>query len=225
MAIPHSPTKIPAMRTATTIFSLVLVLFASISASAEEAKEKPKAKSLFDGKSLEHFEIPQFGGEGSVEVKDGVITMGQGVMLTGITYKKDDFPKTNYELTWEARRTMGIDFFAAATFPVKDSHCSFIPGGWGGAVVGLSNINGEDASENETTTYIAFKDDQWYQFRVRVTDKKIEAWIDDKRVIDANIEGKKITTRNEVDLSHPMGIAAWQSAAEIRKIELRLLDK
>ncbi|PQO41840.1 DUF1080 domain-containing protein [Blastopirellula marina] len=213
------------MRTATIAFGLALILIASTTLSAEEAKEKAKAKPLFDGKTLENFEVPQFGGDGEVEVKDGVISMGQGAMLTGITYKRDDFPKTNYELTWEARRTMGIDFFAAATFPVKDSHCSFIPGGWGGAVVGLSNIDGEDASENETTTYIAFKDDQWYQFKVRVTDKKIEAWIDDKQVVDANIEGKKISTRNEVDLSHPMGIAAWQSAAEIRKIELRELGK
>ncbi len=217
--------KLSPMRTTTTIFGLAIVLFASAIGSAEEAKPKTKAKTLFDGKSLEHFEIPQFGGEGSVELEDGVIKMGQGVMLTGITYKKDDFPKTNYELTWEARRTMGIDFFAAATFPVKDSYCSFIPGGWGGAVVGLSNIDGEDASSNETTTYIAFKDDQWYQFKVRVTDKKIEAWIDDKQVVDANIEGKKITTRNEVELSHPMGIVAWQSAAEIRKVELRELGK
>ncbi|QDU77185.1 hypothetical protein Pan97_42470 [Bremerella volcania] len=213
------------MRTITPALALLALLLLALPILAEEAPEKPKTKSLFDGKSLEHFEVPQFGGEGAVEVKDGVITMGQGAMLTGITYKRDDFPKTNYELTWEARRTMGIDFFAAATFPVKDSHCSFIPGGWGGAVVGLSNINGEDASENETTTYIAFKDDQWYQFKVRVTDKKIEAWIDEKKVIDAKIEGKKISTRNEVDLSHPMGFAAWQSSAEIRKIELRVLGE
>lgn len=211
------------MRTIIHTLALPAILLIALPIFAEEAKTKPKAKSLFDGKTLEHFEVPQFGGDGAVEVKEGVITMGQGAMLTGITYKGDDFPKSNYELTWEARRTMGIDFFAAATFPVKDNHCSFIPGGWGGAVVGLSNINGEDASENETTTYIAFKDDQWYQFKIRVTDKKIEAWIDGKQVVDANIEGKKISTRNEVDLSHPMGIVAWQSSAEIRKIELREL--
>jgi len=213
------------MRTILPILTLPALLLFALPLVAEEAKAKPKARSLFDGKTLEHFEVPQFGGDGSVEVENGVIKLGQGVMLTGVTYKQDDFPKSNYELTWEARRTMGIDFFAAATFPVKDSHCSFIPGGWGGAVVGLSCINGEDASENETTKYIAFKDNQWYQFKVRVTDKKIEAWIEGKQVVDANIEGKKISTRNEVDLSEPMGIAAWQSAAEIRKIELRILGE
>ncbi|WP_207398980.1 3-keto-disaccharide hydrolase [Bremerella alba] len=213
------------MRTITNALALSTLLLIALPVLAEEAQEKPKAKSLFDGKTLEHFDVPQFGGEGAVEVKDGVITMGQGAMLTGITYKNADFPRSNYELTWEARRTMGIDFFAAVTFPVKDKYCSFVPGGWGGAVVGLSNVDGADASENETTTYIAFKDEQWYQFKLRVTDKKIEAWIDGKQVIDVTLEGKKISTRSEVDLSEPMGIVAWQSAGEIRKIELRVLGE
>ncbi|MEW4452801.1 DUF1080 domain-containing protein [Bremerella sp. JC817] len=191
--------------------------------AAEEMKTK--TRSLFDGKSMDLWNVPEFGGEGEVSLKEGVITMGQGVMLTGITYKNNDLPRNNYELTWEARRTMGIDFFAAATFPVKDSHCSFINGGWGGAVVGLSSIDGVDASENETTQYVAFDDNKWYRFKVRVTDKKIEAWIDDKQVVDANIEGKKISTRNEVTLSQPLGFSAWQSSAEIRKIEVTPLAK
>ncbi len=213
------------MRIAPSFLCLLVVSMLAMSVSAEEAKKESKAKSLFDGKSLEFFDVPQFGGEGEVTVEDGVIKMGQGVMLTGITYNKDDFPKTNYELMWEARRTMGIDFFAACTFPVKDSYCSFVAGGWGGAVVGLSNIDGADASENETTKYIPFNDDQWYRFKVRVTEKKIEAWIDGKHVIDANIEGKKISMRTEVTLSQPMGLSAWQSQAEIRKIEFRELGK
>lgn len=187
------------------------------------AEEKTEPRSLFDGKSLEPWKSTQFGGEGAVEVKEGAIVFDQGVMLTGIHYTKDDLPKTNYELTWEGRRTLGIDFFAAATFPVKDSFCSFIPGGWGGAVVGLSSIDRKDASENETTQYIAFKDNQWYKFRVRVTDEKIQCWIDDKQVIDVSIVGKKITTRNEVNLSQPLGFIAWESAAELRNIAIRKL--
>lgn len=213
------------MRSLQSFLGCLLVCVLILPVLGEEAEKKTKARSLFDGKSLGPFEVPEFGGEGPVEVKDGVISMGQGVMLTGITYAKDDLPTTNYELTWEAKRTMGIDFFAAATFPVGDSHCSFIPGGWGGAVVGLSCIDGVDASENETTKIKAFKDDQWYRFKVRVTEKKIEAWVDDKQLVDVNIEGKKITTRNEVDLSMPLGFAAWQSGAEIRKIELRELKE
>ncbi|MBI1249118.1 DUF1080 domain-containing protein [bacterium] len=213
------------MRTLAATLCLTLVLLFTLPLFADEAKAKPKVRSLFNGKDMELWEVPQFGGEGEVAVKEGSIIMKQGVMLTGITYKKDDLPKTNYELTWEARRTLGLDFFAALTFPVKDSHCSFIPGGWGGAVVGLSSIDGVDASENETTKYIPFDDNKWYRFKLRVTDKKIEAWIEDKQVINAKIEGKKITTRNEVDLSKPLGFSAWQSTGEIRKIEIRELGK
>ena len=226
----HCPNFIPSlrivpMRTLTATLCLTLALLCAWPLFADETKEKPKARSLFNGKDMELWQVPEFGGEGQVEVKEGSIVMPQGVMLTGITYKKDDLPKTNYEVTWEARRTMGLDFFAALTFPVKDSHCSFIPGGWGGAGVGLSSINGDDASENETTTYVAFDDNKWYHFTLRVTDKKIEAWVEDKQVINVNIEGKKITTRNEVDLSKPLGFSAWQSTGEIRKIEIRELGK
>lgn len=212
------------MRSLSLVLACLLLCVLVLPVLGEEAQEKAKTRTLFDGKSLGDFEVPEFGGEGQVEVKDGVITMGQGVMLTGITYKKDDLPKTNYELTWEARRTMGLDFFAAATFPVGDSYCSFINGGWGGGVVGLSSIDGVDASENETTKVETFQDNQWYRFKIRVTKKKIEAWVDDKQMIDVNIEGKKISTRNEVDLSKPLGFAAWQSGAEIRKVEIREIE-
>jgi hypothetical protein len=37
---------------------------------------------------------------------------------------------------------------------------TFICGGWGGAVVGISSIDGQDASMNETTKYIKFEDDR-----------------------------------------------------------------
>jgi hypothetical protein len=109
------------------------------------------------------------------------------------------------------------------TFPVGKSHCSFIVGGWAGAVVGLSSIDGKDASENDTTKYMNFKTGQWYRIRVRVTDDNISAWIDDKQVVDQNIKDRKITTRNEVDLSKPLGISAWQTEAAIRNIRLRKL--
>lgn len=209
------------MRTDSVALGLLLTVFLALPLSAEQ-KEPRK---LFDGKSLGPWESTQFGGEGEVAVADGKITMAQGVMLTGIHYTKKDLPKINYELTWEGRRTLGIDFFAAVTFPVGEVYCSFIPGGWGGAVVGLSSIDGKDASENETTQYIAFDDDRWYKFRLRVTEKRIQCWIDDKQVIDVATQGKKISTRNEVTLSQPLGFVAWQSDAELRSIEIRKLTE
>ena len=182
----------------------------------------PRWEPLFDGKSLAGWKAAVFGGEGEVEVDDGSLRLGMGVELTGITYQRD-FPKTNYEIRLQAMRVDGIDFFCGLTFPVADSHCSLIVGGWAGAVVGLSSIDGKDASENDTTRYMSFKTGQWYTIRVRVAPERIQCWIDDEMVVDRDIRGHKITTRNEVDLSKPLGISAWQTRAALRNIEYRLL--
>ena len=179
---------------------------------------------MFDGRTLDGWQVAVFGGEGEVAVKDGQITMEFGDSLTGVTYTKD-FPKTDYEIRFEAKRIDGIDFFGSLTFPVGDSFCTFIVGGWAGAVVGLSNIDGRDASENETTRYMAFDNDRWYRIRVRVTSDRIQAWIDDQRMVDQDIRGRRITIRPEVDLCRPLGISAWQSRAALRKIEYRRLTE
>lgn len=188
------------------------------SAPAETAKEE----SLFDGKSLDGWKVTQFGGQGEVSVKDGCLTLGFGSSLTGVTYEKD-FPKVDYEILLEARRLDGSDFFCGLTFPVEESHCSLILGGWGGGVVGLSSIDGRDASENETTQYMSFKNRTWYLIRVRVTKREITAWIQDKRVIQQPLEGRKVSTRSEVNLSRPLGIAAWETSAALRNIRFRRL--
>src|SRR5690606_19687811 len=117
-----------------------------------------------------------FGGEAEVEVVDGNLQIGMGSPLTGVTITSEAFkplPKINYEISLEARRVLGGDFFVGLTIPVKESYCSLIMGGWGGGVIGISSLDGYDASENETTTYHAFKNDQWYKVRLQVTDKQI----------------------------------------------------
>ncbi|MDP7015720.1 MAG: DUF1080 domain-containing protein [Pirellulaceae bacterium] len=181
-------------------------------------------RKLFDGKTLTDWRVAQFGGEGEVKVQDGFVRMGMGDSLTGITYTGDELPVTNYEIRLDAQRIDGIDFFCGLTFPVKDSHCSFIVGGWAGAVVGLSSIDGLDASENATTKFVNFKTGTWYRMRVRVRDDRIQCWIDDKQIVDQDIDGKKISIRDEVDLSKPLGISAWQTVAGLRNIEIRELD-
>jgi len=190
-------------------------------ASQADAAE-PKWTPLFDGKTLTNWKSANFGGEGEVKVADGAIQMAPGVSLTGITYKKE-FPKTNYEIELEAQQVDGIDFFCGLTFPVAESHCSFIVGGWAGSVVGLSNIDDKDASDNETTKYMSFKGKQWYHIRLRVEPEKISAWIDGKVVVSQNIKDRKIAIRPEVELSRPLGISAWQTRSSLRNIRYRLL--
>jgi hypothetical protein len=191
-------------------------------AARRGAAEDPWVQ-LFDGESLSGWKVLEFGGDGEVSVENGSLELGFGEMLTGVRYEKE-FPRTGYEVSLEARRTEGIDFFCALTFPVADSHCSFIVGGWAGAVVGLSCLDGQDASSNETTKYMAFDDDRWYRIRVRVEEERISAWIDDEQVVDVDITDREIDIRIEADLCKPLGLAAWQTTAEMRNIRYRRLD-
>lgn len=175
---------------------------------------------LFDGKSLEGWKETDFSDHGSVRVDGGTIVLGRGY-LTGITWK-GDFPKSGYEIRFEAARLEGSDFFAGITFPVGRSFCSWINGGWGGTMVGLSNLDGYDASENETSTAFDFVKGRWYKFLLRVTGDRIQAWIDDGMVIDADIRGRKVDLRpGEIELSAPLGFASYSTVAGLRKIEYR----
>jgi len=145
--------------------------------------------------------------------------------MTGITYAGENLPTNNYEIQLEAKRVDGFDFFCALTFPVDDSHCSLVVGGWGGSVVGISSIDDMDASENDTTEYMTFKNDQWYRIRVRVTPGVLEAWIDEDRVVNVDVADRRLSTRIEVDLNKPLGICAFDTQAALRNIQIRELDE
>lgn len=176
--------------------------------------------SLFDGESLKGWKEAPFSGRGEVHVKDGTIMIGKGHM-TGITWS-GKFPRSGYEIRFEAVRLDGDDFFAGITFPVKDSYCSWINGGWGGAVVGLSNLDGDDASENDTSTVRDFVNGRWYAFRLAVTDARIQGWIDGELIIEADIVGRRVELRiGEMDLNTPLGFATYSTVAGLRKIEYR----
>jgi hypothetical protein len=202
-------------------------LFAPGPLPGQQAKPAASAewRSLFDGKSLAGWKESDFFGAGKVTVEKGVIHIGSGA-LTGITWAASSppFPTSNYEICIEAARLKGSDFFAGITFPVKDSFCTWINGGWGGEVVGLSSIDGADASMNETSFARKFELGRWYSLRLRVTPSTISAWIDDELVIDVNIEKKWIALREgDIDRSIPFGIAAYSTVAAVRKIEWRPL--
>jgi hypothetical protein len=178
-------------------------------------------KSLFNGKDLTGWQVNEFGGAGEVTVADGRIMLGMGVALTGIK-RTNDLLRTNFEVEVEAMKIQGGDFFCGLTFPVKDSHATLVVGGWGGSLVGVSSIDGMDASENEYTQYMRFEDNQWYTIRVRVTDTRIQAWIDQERMIDADIEGKRVSMRfGEIEDSAPFGIASFQTTSALRSVKIR----
>ena len=189
------------------------------------SKEMPQMEiSLFDGKSLGQWAVTDFGGQGDVYVKDGAIYLEMGNDMTGVNWT-GPLVRMNYEITLEAMRVSGSDFFCGLTFPVADNPCSLILGGWGGGVCGLSNIDYYDAANNETTKFISFEDNKWYRVRLRVTPDRIQAWLDDEELVNIETTGRKIDIRAEVDLSQPLGIATWQTAGAIRNIRMKPIQK
>lgn len=177
-------------------------------------------ESLFDGASLEGWEVTSFGTEGPVNVSEGKIILGMGDGCTGVTWT-GEFPVKDYEVSLEAQKVSGNDFFCGLTFPVEDTFCSLIVGGWGGPVVGLSTIDGLDASENETRLLKKFDHGTWYRIKLKVTGDKIEAWIDDEQIINFPTEGRKLNIRPEVSLSKPFGICSWTTTAAVKNIMLK----
>ncbi|MCX7888000.1 MAG: DUF1080 domain-containing protein, partial [Verrucomicrobiae bacterium] len=188
-------------------------------------KPAPKEISLFDGKTLGKWKIADFFGKpAKIGVVNGELHIGKGNPMAGIVWDGEPPARINYEIELEAKRTEGDDFFCGLTFPIGKSPCTLICGGWGGTVVGLSSIDGYDASENPTSTSMTFKNNHWYRIRLRVTEKKIEAWIDDDQVIDFEVGEHRFSVRMEVEPCIPLGFATWNTGAAYRNIKLRKLE-
>jgi hypothetical protein len=195
----------------------------AVGAAIAFAQDTAGWQPMFDGKSLAGWRESAFANHGAVRVQDEAIVLEAGRPMTGATWT-GAFPKSNYELRFEAKRVQGNDFFASVTFPVAESFCTWVLGGWGGDIVGLSSIDGWDASDNETRSYVTFENGRWYSMRLQVTDTRISAWIDDKRVIQADIEGRTISLRpGDTKLTAPFGFVSYGTTGAIRKIEYRLL--
>ena len=194
-------------------------------AVGNKPSDKPAWKTLFDGKALAGWKSAGYIGGGKVELKDGAIVMEKGAYMTGAVYTKGDFPKIDYEVVLEGKKLAGNDFFCTTTFPVGDSFCSLVVGGWGGQVVGLSSLNHMDASENDTSTSQDFKKDQWYKVRIRVVKDRIQAWIDDKHLIDADTMDRKISIRIECDNCKPFGLCTYDTTGAVRDVRVRMLTE
>ncbi|MFP6855451.1 MAG: hypothetical protein VB980_06670, partial [Opitutales bacterium] len=121
--------------------------------------------SLFDGKSLGQWAETDFSGKGEVSVdENGSLVLDMGIELTGVHWTgKDNYPKIDYEIALEGKRSKGGDFFCGLTFPYGESNATLVLGGWGGALVGISSIDDFDASENETGDVFVFEENRWYR--------------------------------------------------------------
>jgi hypothetical protein len=201
-------------------FSLLAALVLScVWIGAAEPEKSDEGKELFNGKDLTGWKATEFGGEGEVQVKEGKIIANQGASLSGVHYTNALPARKDYQLTLEAMKIEGDDFFCALTFPVNDTHCTLVLGGWGGGVVGLSSIDGMDASENETTKYLKFDKNKWYKVKVEVRANRIKAWVDNDEMVNADIADSKVDLRpGGIELQKPLGLSTYQTTAAWRNI-------
>ncbi|MBS1857967.1 MAG: DUF1080 domain-containing protein [Acidobacteria bacterium] len=198
-----------------------ILVFLALAAAAA-GQQEPAWQPMFDGKTLNGWKQTDFTGKGTVKVEDGCIVIGKGYM-TGVNYT-GKLPTANYEVRMDAQRAEGSDFFAGITFPVNDSFLTWINGGWGGSVVGLSSLDGNDASENDTSTSRDFQNGRWYRLWFAVNTDRVRAWIDDELVIDVPLANREVGLRpGEIELSKPFGIATYNTTAKIRNISWRPL--
>ena len=206
--------------------SALFTTFGCLTISKKNALDTPW-QSLFDGKKLGKWMVTDFAGKGEVEIdENGSLVLGMGSELTGVHWiGKNDYPKIDYEIALSAKRAQGGDFFCGLTFPYLDSNATLILGGWGGALVGISSLDDFDASENETGDVYVFQENHWYDVRLRVTKAKFEAWLDKKKIVDCEIDNRKVSMRSgEVELSAPLGFCTYATKGVLRDIRIRKLS-
>jgi hypothetical protein len=213
------------MRSLFLILAVCLAAGCAAGPSAGARQAPAGERVLLDATSPAGWRVPgegAFRGHGEVRFADGAVHLAPGKPLTGLAWT-GEFPRSDYEVEAQVRRTAGGDFFCGMTFPVGPAHCTWIVGGWGGQVVGLSNVDGQSAAENTTTRRMAFETGRWYRLRLRVTDDRIDCFIDGERVIDQPRAGHAFGIWPQQEPCRPFGIAAYLTGSAVRSVTLRRL--
>lgn len=204
---------------------ICLPLFSLLPLPLTAADPSPaKEMVLFDGKSLDGWKAYDAGGSGEVTLEKGEMIINTGESITGAIYQRPEtLPVTNYEISLEAKRIDGLDFFCGLTFPVGSlkTCATLVLGGWSGSVTGISSIDGLDAAENSTGHYRKLDDNRWYKVKLRVTPQSLTAWIDGEQMIDVDIAGKKVAVRaGPIEDYQPLSLTTYQTTAAIKNIKV-----
>jgi len=161
-----------------------------------------------------------FGGQGELEFSHDTLLFHAGYPLTGIT-RTGSLPQIPFEMELVCRRKVGNDFFCGLTFPVQQGHLTLILGGWGGATCGLSNLDGEDASRNESTFYLWTPPEQTMHVRLVVEAEGLRVWLDGELRLIQNLKGVRCEVRPEMLPCLPLGFACFSTRSELDHMRMR----
>jgi len=198
-----------------------LALFLACRSDGPAAEPGPWVPLLVET-ARAHWVPSDFGGGGEITWSPGAALLGFGSPLTGITWT-GELPRDGYEVELTATRVDGTDFFCGLTFPVGEESCSFILGGWGGALTGLSCIDGADASSNATKTFQHFPSGEPVAVRLVVDPRCVRVWLNGETVVDQAREGVRFSLRPEVLPSQPFGVASFATKARLEGLRYRVL--
>jgi hypothetical protein len=242
-----------AMRLLLPITFVFAALLPACGQTPAAAEKKPEVKTVSDFKDWKQQDT---GPEAKVEIKPelaepnpakdakpvelnadakkaGVLILKAGAPFCAVKYegKEELLARTGYEISWDAMRVEGSDFFSALTFPVlkknskgEDINASLVTGGWGGWVVGISSVGHQFASENETTRSYEFETGRWYRFTVQVTPQVIRCLIGGKEQFKLDTRDKTLSMHpSEIQKCEPLGFSTYQTTGAIRNVQIRAL--
>jgi hypothetical protein len=183
----------------------------------------PTRWALFESPHIEKWQDAKFDGGGEVKRESDGFTLKDGAPMTGNVFpawEKEGLPLMNYRVTYEAMRVSGNDFFGSLTFPIdsRERCVSFVLGGWGGTQVGISSIDGFDASQNATGSSQKFENGRWYRIRIDVEEQSVRVWLEDRPLVSFNPKGRQLHLRSgEISKCVPFGFATYDTEGRVRK--------
>lgn len=205
------------------------LLFILLLSSCRPSPVSPVQWDLLDDKKAALWVPSCIPDEGSISVTHGELTMSAGQPMTGCkfpSWTELGLPGTSYSISYEAMREEGDDIFAMCTFPVSshEAHATFVLGGWGGTVTGISSIDFSDANENSTRGEMRYENGLWYRVRIEVRPEDIRAWINDRPMVNVSIKGRKVGLRpGFIDHCLPFGFATWNTVGKVRKVTVSVI--
>jgi len=185
----------------------------------EHTGQLPPAPQGAAVSAMPEWTVADFAGGTDIHVLDGVLIIECGNEMTGVRWSGEP-PAKDYEITLEAMRLSGGDFFCGLTAPYKETVFSLIVGGWGGTCVGISSLDWLDAYNNETAQFRTFRSHVWYPVKLRVAGDRIQAWVDKEQLVDVEVSNRDVDIRWEMEPTKPLGIATWRTTGAIRNFKV-----